>query len=97
MNKFKGMVCNAGVNMISIDEKGNVSGAVCFRGKESNYNINILNDDDAFLKVSGPVECPFDRCGCLADLEIPKVLPGINHSHVAKPVKSFWKRFFKGK
>lgn len=91
MNKFKGMLCNAGVNMISIDEKGDVSGAVCFRGDTSRYKINIIRDDNPFSKVSGPVVCPFKSCGCLADLEIPKYLPETSRRRISEKVKTFWR------
>ncbi|MCX7817049.1 MAG: glycosyltransferase [Syntrophales bacterium] len=87
INKFKGMLCNAGINMISIDENGFVSPAVCLRS--SSKNFNIFEDENALEKVKGPIVCPFDACKCLADLPLLKYTndyeaKGINRSNASR-------------
>jgi MoaA/NifB/PqqE/SkfB family radical SAM enzyme/GT2 family glycosyltransferase len=81
LNRFKGMICHAGTKMISIDPHGNIAPAVCFRSKKQEgpniYDPNGLPDD--FAK---PVKCPFDACGCLADLPLPKYLPGYENFEI---------------
>ncbi len=71
LNKYKGMICHAGVNNFSINEKGKVDRAVCFR-HSSNDSKNIYTDENALKGMDKPVICPFERCGCTADLYIPK-------------------------
>ncbi len=75
LNKYKGMVCHAGANLMSIDQYGSVTPAVCFRGKMKS-NINIFNPFTSLHELNKPVICPFDACGCLADIPLPKYLPG---------------------
>ena len=71
-NRYKGMLCDAGASMMAIDGDGSISSAVCFRhmpGDKPNIFRDTLESLSAYLK---PVVCPFRRCGCLADLQIPK-------------------------
>ncbi|SDB48924.1 Glycosyltransferase involved in cell wall bisynthesis [Desulfonatronum thiosulfatophilum] len=75
LNKYKEMICHAGENMMSIDEHGNVAPAVCFRKNKKN-GINIFNPDIKLSELNKPVICPFEACGCLADIPLPKYLPG---------------------
>jgi MoaA/NifB/PqqE/SkfB family radical SAM enzyme len=70
MNSFKGMYCNAGINMIAINDQGDLSPAVCFT--RSPGKKNIYKDDFAVTAHAQPIICPFNRCGCVADLQIPK-------------------------
>ncbi|WP_045212476.1 glycosyltransferase [Desulfonatronovibrio magnus] len=74
LNRFKGMFCNAGINMLSIHQDGTVNRAVCFRGKIPGENIFDQNFNPKLFEK--PVVCPFDACGCLADLGLPKYKKG---------------------
>jgi|GEM_PF-541409 len=69
-NQYKGLVCSAGDKMMSIDQNGNVSPAVCFRGPGM-FSGNIYDGTGTIDKVKNII-CPFDRCGCVADLQLPK-------------------------
>lgn len=85
INNFKGMLCNAGVNMMSINEDGEIDKAVCFR--KTNYNKNNIYENDYPVKDSPkPVICPFNSCSCIADIQIPKYLPG--YENLDQPLKS---------
>jgi MoaA/NifB/PqqE/SkfB family radical SAM enzyme/glycosyltransferase involved in cell wall biosynthesis len=75
LNRYKGMLCHAGTKMIAIDQNGTISPAVCFRSKTKN-RLNIFDLNGLPDEFSKPVVCPFDACGCLADLPLPKYLPG---------------------
>lgn len=79
MHKFKGMMCNAGVNMITIDENGFLDSAVCLRGRKGNKKLNIFDDPEAFEKIQGPIVCPFESCNCLADIPLPKYIKGFEN------------------
>ena len=83
LNKYKGMICEAGLRNISIDELGRIERAVCFRGNDQ-QSINIYNDAEAFSGFSKPVVCPFERCGCTADIPIPKYQPGFRNLNKEK-------------
>lgn len=71
LNNYKGMICEAGLNNFSINENGKIDRAVCFR-KEENNSKNIFSDRDNLADINQPIICPFERCGCTADLKIPK-------------------------
>ncbi|MGD8777575.1 MAG: glycosyltransferase [Ignavibacteria bacterium] len=77
LNKYKGMICNAGVSNMSINEFGSVDRAVCFRGTNVKSK-NIYNDDNPLEGFENAVVCPFERCGCTADIAIPKFSPDYN-------------------
>jgi glycosyltransferase involved in cell wall biosynthesis len=70
LHEYKGMICSAGDKMISIDQFGNVSPAVCFRGAKK-FSANIYEGQGNLTSVKNVV-CPFERCGCVADLQLPK-------------------------
>ena len=74
MHRFKGMLCNAGRNMLSIDEMGYVSPAVCFL-KQPIPKANIFEANQQLRLWDAPVRCEKDACACLADIAIPKFLP----------------------
>jgi len=71
INNFKGMLCMAGVNNFSINTDGKIDRAVCFRGQNINAK-NIYFDKNALEGMNEPIICPFERCGCTADIPIPK-------------------------
>lgn len=79
LHKFKGMMCNAGVNMITIDENGFLDSAVCLRGKKGSKKLDISSDPEAFEKIKGPIICPFESCTCLADIPLPKYINGFEN------------------
>ncbi|WP_084604774.1 radical SAM protein [Desulfonatronum thioautotrophicum] len=66
--KFKGMKCMAGYNSIAIDPKGDLSPAVCFRGKKKFGNIF---DSEPEFFPDGLI-CPYEYCTCSADYVLPK-------------------------
>jgi glycosyltransferase involved in cell wall biosynthesis/MoaA/NifB/PqqE/SkfB family radical SAM enzyme len=71
LNKFHGLVCEAGLNNFSINENGLVDKSVCFRGQDANSK-NIYRDNNALSDINQPIICPFERCGCTSDIQIPK-------------------------
>jgi MoaA/NifB/PqqE/SkfB family radical SAM enzyme len=72
LNHFRGMNCYAGLNMLAIDQKGDIYPAVCFRGRRKNILGNIFDLDLNLLAIDSPVVCPFDSCMCLPDIMLPK-------------------------
>ncbi len=75
LNRFKGMGCYAGVEMITIDWDGFMSRAVCFRGHR-NEKANIYRDAEIPKQMLRPVICPFKYCSCPEDIAITKVALG---------------------
>ncbi|MFZ0694726.1 MAG: hypothetical protein WAN51_11365, partial [Alphaproteobacteria bacterium] len=71
LNRFKGMGCNAGVEMIAIDAGGWMSRALCFR-KYRRRKPNIFRDSEIPKTLLQPVICPFDYCSCPEDIAITK-------------------------
>ncbi len=71
LNNYKGMLCYAGVNSFSINKDGKIDRAVCFRGKNKDAR-NIYTEKNALQGLDEPIICPFERCGCTADIKIPK-------------------------
>ncbi|WP_163351746.1 radical SAM protein [Desulfovibrio sp. JC010] len=72
-NNFKGLLCNAGVDSIAIDQNGLVDRAVCFRGSGLSQ-LNIYTDPNILDHLGSPVKCPFEQCFCGADLVLPKYI-----------------------
>lgn len=72
LNRFRGMCCFAGVEMLSIGLGGGLDGAVCFRGSKAE-RPNIYRDPAIPLAFLEPVICPFDACGCPEDIAISKL------------------------
>ena len=81
LNRYKGMICHAGTKMVSIDQHGNIAPAVCFRSKTKG-GLNIFDPNGLPDDFAKPVKCPFDACGCLADLPLPKYLPGYENFEI---------------
>ncbi|MFW5983495.1 MAG: glycosyltransferase, partial [bacterium] len=71
LNNFKGMLCNAGIEALSIDQFGNMAPAVCLRGAKIK-KPNIFKDKDPLKHFQKPIRCPKNKCGCLADIPITK-------------------------
>lgn len=71
LNRFKGMGCYAGVEMISIDSGGWLDRAVCFRSHRM-AKPNIFRDAEIPKALLQPVICPFDYCSCPEDIAISK-------------------------
>jgi organic radical activating enzyme len=72
LNRFKGMYCNAGVEMLSIGPTGRLDRAVCFRGMKGRQP-NIYRDPEIPEEFQKPVICPFEACGCPEDIALSKV------------------------
>ncbi|MCK9238358.1 MAG: radical SAM protein [Thiopseudomonas sp.] len=71
MTNFQDMLCEAGINNFSIDVDGKVNKAVCFRRRDSDFNI--YKDDNLKKHLpKTPITCPFSRCNCNDDIHIPK-------------------------
>lgn len=82
-NSFKGMYCNAGINMLSISSEGDIDPAICFQRLRARKK-NIYVEREALTVYSKPLICPFERCGCLADIQIPKFLDGYGSNYVVQ-------------
>jgi glycosyltransferase involved in cell wall biosynthesis/MoaA/NifB/PqqE/SkfB family radical SAM enzyme len=74
LNRFKGFECYAGIESISINANGEIDPAVCFRGAGYKKS-NIFTDENPFISFKKPILCPFEKCGCLADLLLQKKRP----------------------
>jgi hypothetical protein len=75
LNRFRGMGCLAGVEMLSISATGGLDRAVCFRGV-AGKRPNIYDDAEIPLAFLKPLRCPFDACGCPDDIAISKFAIG---------------------
>lgn len=82
MNRFQGWTCNVGVQTLYIDYDGSVWVGNC---AGSRMNPNSLSDDvtkewgyvgsivdDRYTWPLDPVICPYDSCGCGADVATSK-------------------------
>lgn len=67
-NKFKGWDCWGGLHMLSIDKWGDIYRADCAVGGKLG---NISN----FSLPTNPVVCTFEKCSCLSDIYLKKVIP----------------------
>jgi hypothetical protein len=72
LNRFKGMGCHAGVEMLSIGLDGRIDPAVCFR-RMKRARPNIYRDPEIPVELRRGVVCPFEACGCPEDIAITKV------------------------
>jgi len=65
-NRFKGWLCWAGVQNITIDNDGNVWRAICKVGGK-------LGDiHTGFTVPKEPIVCTKDKCNCAADIQLSK-------------------------
>jgi organic radical activating enzyme len=69
-NRFKGMICAAGLNLASISQRGKIDRAVCFRSGKKAQGGNAF--EGGSLHFEGPVICPRPTCNCGNDLGVPK-------------------------
>lgn len=65
-NKFKGWVCWAGLQNVTIDNEGNVYRAICRVGGP------LGNIYDGFTVPDEPIVCTKEKCTCAADLQLSK-------------------------
>jgi MoaA/NifB/PqqE/SkfB family radical SAM enzyme len=72
LNRFKGMKCYAGAEMLSIEANGSLTRAVCFT-QQLGRRPNIYLDTEIPASFVMPVTCPFDICSCPEDIMISKV------------------------
>lgn len=67
-NRFQGWHCWGGLHMLSIDKWGDIYRADCTVGGKlgnlSNYQLPTT-----------PVTCTFEKCSCLSDIYLKKVIP----------------------
>ncbi|MGB8275189.1 MAG: radical SAM protein [Alphaproteobacteria bacterium] len=75
LNRFQGMGCHAGAEMLSIGASGDLDRAVCFRRMRT-QRPNIYRDAEIPRDYLRPVICPFQACGCPEDIAISKVRVG---------------------
>lgn len=73
-NNFKGFVCYAGKNLLSINANGNVDPCVCFR-KLKNNTYNVYEKPEDLELLNGPIICPSESCYIPQDMQIPKFNP----------------------
>ena len=66
-NKFKGWVCNMGIDNLFIDEKGNVKRGIC-----SEYRIGNVSDLSKIKWPTTPTICPKTYCYCEGEVGITK-------------------------
>ena len=70
-NKFKGWLCNMGVNNIFIDEKGYVNRGLCTGGE----SLRSVGHIDNLTKIKWPTTatiCPHTYCYCEGEVGITK-------------------------
>jgi hypothetical protein len=65
-NKFKGWMCWAGVQNLTIDNEGNVWRAICRVGGK------LGNIYEGFEIPATPIVCTKESCTCAADIQISK-------------------------
>ena len=65
-NRWKGMICSAGLESLRIHGDGKVTRAVCGAGGE----VGRLGE--TFELPTTPVQCPHATCACVADILITK-------------------------
>lgn len=70
-NKFKGWECWAGVQNITIDNKGDVWRAICRQGNK----LGNISEDFSFPDVTDTVVCQKSSCNCAADIQLTKKNP----------------------
>lgn len=73
LNDFRGWECWAGVQNITIDNKGDVYRAICKVGGK------LGNIYDGFEMPTGTIICDKPACNCAADVQLSKALP--EHTH----------------
>lgn len=81
LNFYKGWICAAGVENISIDNKGNVYRATCQEGGSLGSIFGDLNIPNQWI------ECSQSTCSCGADLFIPKA-SGQETRHLVEPTST---------
>lgn len=65
-NKFKGWLCWAGVQNLTIDNNGDVWRAICKVGGK-------LGDiHNGFIVPTDPIVCTKENCTCAADIQLSK-------------------------
>lgn len=104
-NRFKGMLCNAGLNSISINGVGSLDPAVCFRKTKSRKN-NVYSNPESILEFKYPHVCPFETCYVPNDQRIPKYnvdliridsdLDGIDKASILATELAMLRPFLKG-
>ena len=68
-NNFSGWECWAGVQNITIDNKGNVWRAICKQGD----SLGSIYTD--FTVPTETIICQKKKCNCAADIQLSKCLP----------------------
>ena len=76
-NKFKGWICNAGIESLMINWDGEVHRATCRVGGSLG---NIY--ETSFVAPSEPVTCDRNFCTCAADIPLTKINPVIPETPV---------------
>ena len=69
-NKFKGWLCNMGINNLFIDEKGNVERGICAAGK--GHSVGHINNLTKINWPTTPTICPNIYCYCEGEVGITK-------------------------
>lgn len=67
-NKFQGWDCWGGLHMLSIDKWGDIYRADCTVGGK-------LGNLSSYKLPKSPVSCTFEKCSCLSDIYLKKVIP----------------------
>jgi organic radical activating enzyme len=68
-NKFKGWLCNMGMDNLFIDEKGNIARGICASG---NHFVGHLNNLSKVRWPTTPTICPKTYCYCEGEVGITK-------------------------
>ena len=74
MNKFKGWECDVGIDWISIQANGTLSG-ICGNNIYDDavvYNIFDEKFEEKFSPTITPTKCVFDYCWCILETNMPK-------------------------
>lgn len=72
-NKFKGWLCYAGIQNVTIDNEGNVWRAICKVGGKLG---DIYN---GFTIPEEPIICTKENCTCAADIQLSKADTNYHH------------------
>jgi len=74
MNKFKGWECDVGVDWISIQANGTISGICGNKLYNDNVSYNIFDEDliKKFNPIIQPTICELEWCWCIMETNLPK-------------------------
>jgi len=72
LNRFRGMLCDIGLNSLLIGPDGSVQRALCMESIDPHPVANIYRQDTPTEHLRRPIVCPFEYCTCATYAAVPK-------------------------